>query len=82
MNISLPESLHEWVDKQVAEGGYGTVSEFIRQLIREEQLRKERAWVDKKLLEALDSLPIEVTPEYWKEFRREAQERVTAKQAP
>lgn len=34
MNISLPDSLREFVDEQVAQSGYGTSSEYVRELIR------------------------------------------------
>jgi antitoxin ParD1/3/4 len=40
MNISLPHSLKEYVDEQVGECGYGTSSEYIRELIRKDQDRK------------------------------------------
>lgn len=36
MNISLPEALKTFVDEQVERGGYGTSSEFVRELIRKE----------------------------------------------
>ena len=39
MNISLPESLKSFVDDQVSQGGYGTSSEYVRQLIRKDQDR-------------------------------------------
>jgi len=39
MNISLPDSLKSFVDAQVAEGGYGTSSEYVRELIRRDQDR-------------------------------------------
>jgi len=39
MNISLPDSLKEFVDEQVAERGFGTSSEYVRELIRKEQDR-------------------------------------------
>lgn len=39
MNISLPDSLKLFVDEQVAEAGYGTSSEFVRDLIRRERDR-------------------------------------------
>ncbi|WP_342593237.1 type II toxin-antitoxin system ParD family antitoxin [Ramlibacter agri] len=39
MNVSLPEGMKEFVDQQVAERGYGTSSEYIRDLIRREQDR-------------------------------------------
>jgi len=41
MNISLPESLKAFVDKQVAERGYGTSSEYVRELIRRDQERMQ-----------------------------------------
>jgi antitoxin ParD1/3/4 len=40
MNISLPDSLKEYVDEQVGEGGYGTSSEYVRELMRKDQDRK------------------------------------------
>ncbi|MBT2303164.1 type II toxin-antitoxin system ParD family antitoxin [Variovorax paradoxus] len=39
MNISLPESLKSFVDEQVGERGYGTSSEYLRELIRRDQDR-------------------------------------------
>jgi antitoxin ParD1/3/4 len=40
INISLPDSLKDYVDEQVGEGGYGTSSEYVRKLIRKVQDRK------------------------------------------
>ena len=34
MNISLPDSLKSFVDDQVSQRGYGTSSEYVRELIR------------------------------------------------
>ena len=39
LNISLPEPMRAYVDQQVAQGGYSTASEYIRQLVREDQKR-------------------------------------------
>lgn len=39
MNISLPEALKEFVDRQVAGAGHGTASEYVRELIRRDQDR-------------------------------------------
>lgn len=36
MNISLPETLKAFVDEQVEKRGYGTSSEYVRELIRKE----------------------------------------------
>ena len=39
MNISLPDTLKSFVDEQVSRGGYGTSSEYVRELIRKDQDR-------------------------------------------
>jgi antitoxin ParD1/3/4 len=82
LNISLPESMRTWVDEQIEIGGYGTASEFFRQLVREAQQRKVREEVDRKLLEALDSKASPVTPESWERLRRDARKRLAAKRKP
>jgi antitoxin ParD1/3/4 len=39
MNISLPDALKSFVDEQVTQRGYGTSSEYVRELIRKDQDR-------------------------------------------
>jgi antitoxin ParD1/3/4 len=40
MNISLPDALKTFVDEQVASRGYGTSSEYVRELIRADRDRQ------------------------------------------
>jgi len=40
MNISLPENLKEFVESVIAKDGYGTASEYVRELIREDEKRR------------------------------------------
>ena len=40
MNVSLPDALKEFVEGQVAERGYGTSSEYVRELIRHDRDRQ------------------------------------------
>jgi len=40
LNISLPEPLKQYVEGQVASGDWGTPSEYIRELIRQDKDRK------------------------------------------
>ncbi|MCD7060970.1 type II toxin-antitoxin system ParD family antitoxin [Pelagibacterium xiamenense] len=54
MNISLPDALKAFVDEQVAERGFGTSSEYVRELIRKERDRQE---LRKLLLEGAASGP-------------------------
>lgn len=57
MNISLPESLKNFVDEQVSGRGYGTSSEYVRALIRADQERQSL----RKLLFAGASSPTVAT---------------------
>jgi antitoxin ParD1/3/4 len=67
-----------WVEEQVAEGGYSTPSEFVRQLLRAEQQRQMREQIDRNLLKALDSgAATDLTAADWDNIRR----RVFAKKA-
>jgi antitoxin ParD1/3/4 len=78
MNIALPESMKQFVQEQVAKGGYSSVSEYVRELIRADQKRKTEQRIDALLLEGLDSgKPIAVTADYWEEKKRRLTERMS-----
>lgn len=55
MNISLPESLKAFIDERLSGEGYGTASEYIRELIRADQKRREDQNLERLLLERLQS---------------------------
>jgi antitoxin ParD1/3/4 len=40
LNISLPEALKAYVEGQVASGDWGTPSEYVRELIRQDKERR------------------------------------------
>ena len=40
MNVSLPDELKSFVDARVDMGGYGSTSEYVRDLIRRDQDRE------------------------------------------
>src|SRR5271166_5004420 len=40
LNISLPAALKEYVERQVATGDWGTPSEYVRELIRQDKERR------------------------------------------
>ena len=51
VTISLPESLKEFIDHQLATKGYGNVSEYFRSLLREVQNEEAEARLEARLLE-------------------------------
>lgn len=72
LNISLSESMQEFIEQRIAEAGYSTASEYIEYLIREDQKQAARSQLEAKLIEGLRSgEPIEVTDEWWEQKRRE-----------
>ncbi len=40
MNVSLPQAMKAWVERQAESGLYGNASDYIRDLIRKDQERK------------------------------------------
>ena len=42
MNISIPAPMKDWVQNQVESGFYANASDYIRDLIRQDQARRER----------------------------------------
>ena len=72
MNISLPESLKDFVDEQVSDRGYGTSSEYVRALIRADQERQSL----RKLLLAGASSPTAATIDeaYFRKLRTRARQ--------
>ena len=75
VTIHLPDSLCEFLERQIAEGGHPSVEAFIQHLIHEDQKRKGRQKVEELLLEGLNSgEPLAATPEYWAEKDRRLRE--------
>lgn len=73
LTISLPESLKQFIDTQLATKGYGNVSEYFRSLLRQAQRAEEEARLEALLLEGLaGGGDIPITPEFWNELKVEA----------
>jgi antitoxin ParD1/3/4 len=73
MNISLPERLKEFVDHQVGSGRYSSVSEYVRDLIRDDEKRKAQEKLEAFLMEGIQSSgPTGMTRQDWDDIRREA----------
>jgi antitoxin ParD1/3/4 len=72
MNISLPDPLKQFVDGQIAQGRYSSVSEYVRELIRADEKRKAEELLESLLLEGLRGEETAFTPEDWHAIRQEA----------
>jgi antitoxin ParD1/3/4 len=75
MNISLPNSLKSFVDEQVESRGYGTSSEYVRELIRKDQ---DRQRLRALLLEGPASGPaVPLEPSYFEDMRKRVRKHKT-----
>ena len=82
VTISLPESLKEFIDRQLATKGYGNVSEYFRSLLRDAQEAEEDARLESLLLEGLaGGKDIQLTREFWSELKTEARQ-IAARHTP
>ena len=72
MNISLPEPLKEFVDHQIAEGRYSSVSEYVRELIRQDEKRKAQERMEVLLLEGLEGEESPWTRQDFEDIRKDA----------
>ena len=76
MNISLPEPLKQFVGERVSKTGYGTSSEYVRELIRRDQDRLRL----RELLLAGGASPVsgEANSEYFAGLREAARQQPEA----
>ena len=76
MNISLPDSLKAYVDQRVSQEGYGTSSEYVRELIRRD---KDRSQLRAMMLKGLAS-PVtgQADAAYFQSLRKRAEQRKKA----
>ncbi|HEV3166519.1 MAG TPA: type II toxin-antitoxin system ParD family antitoxin [Isosphaeraceae bacterium] len=73
MNISLPDDMKAFVEDEAAKKGFGTVSEYVRAIIREVQEQQAvRERLDALLIAGLDSgAATPLKKKNWEQIRRE-----------
>jgi antitoxin ParD1/3/4 len=80
MNISLPQPLKQFVDRQISSGRYSSASEYVRELIRADEKRKAEDQLETLLLAGLQGEASELTADAWRAIRQEALAKVKARQ--
>ena len=82
MNISLPDVMKAFVEEQVQSGGFGTVSEYVRDLVRRDQKDHAQAKLEALLLEGLESgEPVPLNAEYRENLLRDFEARRKTKKS-
>jgi antitoxin ParD1/3/4 len=81
MNISLPDEMKAFIEVQATQKGFGTVSEYMRAIIRDVQEQNlEREQLDAVLLEGINSGPgTPLASSDWERIRREGTKLIGAR---
>ena len=82
MNISLPDPLKQFVDGQIETGRYSSASEYVRELIRQDERRKAQDRLEALLLEGLNGQGTSLTKPEWQAIRQEAATQFQARKTP
>ena len=71
INIQVPDSMIELIDKEAREGGFSSSNDFLQAIVSDALDKRCRERLDAKLQEGIDELDaglgIAVTPEFWQQ---------------
>ncbi|MDD1418573.1 type II toxin-antitoxin system ParD family antitoxin [Dolichospermum sp. ST_sed1] len=82
MNISLPDTMRDYIEEQVAQGGYSSASEYFRELVRQDQKLRANERLQTMLLEGLNSgNATEMTAQDWEDIRQAVREKTNKRQS-
>jgi len=83
MNISLPDTMKQWVEDQVATGRYANASDYVRDLVRRDQERSQKLAafqreIDKGIASGISDTPLD---EVFAEAKRRGRAALKARHA-
>ena len=80
LTVPVSEDFDETIRKRMAEGGFGSMAEYLRHTVRQDLERADQAKLEQLLLEGLESgEPIEMTNGWMQERRRVLAERLAGR---
>ena len=77
MNISIPDKLKAWVESRVADGSYASSSDYLRDLVRQDQRERRRLeWLRTEIQAGFDS---GISDRSWQDIVAEARAKYEAR---
>jgi antitoxin ParD1/3/4 len=76
MNISLPNPMRDWVQSQIEAGKYSSSSDYVRDLIRQDQAKREQQQILQQAI--TDGLKSGVSDRSMDELLEDARSRLAA----
>ena len=76
LNISLPDTMKAYIDSQVIDRGYSSSEEYLRDLVRLDQVHQAEQHLARLILDGLESGPAQLVDDnYWQQKRNALRER-------
>jgi antitoxin ParD1/3/4 len=83
LQVELPQSVLEFIERQISSGRFESPSAYFHALIEADRQLQEWNRLEELVREGLNSGdPIPVTPEYWEEKKRRLQKRLAEAAKP
>jgi antitoxin ParD1/3/4 len=80
INVSLPTPMRSYLESRVKADGFGSISDLIRALIREDQKRQAKEDLERRLLAGLDSgEATPMTAADWDEIRTAVKTKIASR---
>lgn len=74
IEIILTESQREFIEQQAAKGAFASPGDYVQALIENERRRAEHDELERKLLAALETQPVELNDEMKRRLHHQCQE--------
>lgn len=78
LNISLPDGMKEFIDREIAHYGHPSADAYFEALLRQEQRRLARADLQAQIREGLEGPMVELDGDEWESIRHESKSRAGA----
>ncbi len=80
INVSLPVQMRAYIEERVKADGFGSISDLIRALVRDDQVRRAQQELERRLLAALDSgEPTPMTATDWDDIKEAVKTKIAAR---
>ena len=81
INVSLPVHMCAYIEQRVKADGYGSISDLIRALVRDDQVRRAQQELERRLLAALDGgEATPMTAADWDDIKNAVKTKVAARE--
>ena len=80
INVSLPSPMRAYLESRVKADGFGSISDLVRALVREDQKRQAQEELERRLLAALDSgEATPMTSQDWDEIKTAVKTKIASR---